>query len=113
MPRRWLRVVKAAALAAVMLGGGGGMPLLDVALYHVLAPSRSNEAHYEPSGADCHAELCRLDSKVPYSPQAESLDLRVRPLTTPFRALALTPRPPRPADHRLLPPPRAPPGLPA
>jgi hypothetical protein len=113
MPRRWLRTVKAAVLAAAILGGGGGMPLLDVVLYHGLAPARSSQPHFEPSGAHCHAELCRLDFKAPYSTQAESLDLRVQAMTTPFRELAFAPRAPRPADPELLPHPRAPPGLPA
>jgi hypothetical protein len=111
MPRRWLRVVKAAALAAVILGGGGGMPVLDVILYHGLAPSRSSEPHFEPSGAHCHGELCKLDSRFPYSTQAESLDLRIPLVTTPFRELALAPLAPRPANPELLPRPRAPPGL--
>jgi hypothetical protein len=103
--------VKAAVLAAVILGGGGGMPVLDVALYHGLAPSRSTQPHVEPSGAHCHAELCRLDSKVSYSTQAASLDLRIQLLTTPFRAPASAPPTPRPANPELLPQPRAPPGL--
>ena len=100
-------------LAAVILGGGGGMPFLDVVLYHGAAPSRSTQPHYEPSGAHCHAELCRLDSKVPYSTHAESLDLHIQVVTTAFREPAPVPLPPRPADLELLPHPRAPPGLPA
>ena len=111
MPRRWLRVVKATILAALILSGGGGMPLLDVILYHGLAPERSTESHFEPSGAHCHTELCRLDSKFPYSTQAESLDLRIRVVPASFRELALAPLAPRPANPELLPHPRAPPRL--
>jgi hypothetical protein len=109
MLRRWLRVVKATVLAAVILSGGGGMPLLDVILYHGLAPERSTESHFEPSGAHC--ELCRLDSRFPYSTQAESLDFRIRVVTTSFRELTLAPLAPRPANLELLPHPRAPPRL--
>lgn len=87
------------------------MPLLDVILYHGLAPERSTGSHFEPSGAHCHTELCRLDSKFPYSTQAESLDLRIRVVTASFRELALAPLAPRPANPELLPHPRAPPRL--
>jgi hypothetical protein len=112
MLRRWLRVAKAVVLAAVVLGGGGGMPLLDVTLYHGLAPSRSPQSHLEPSGAHCHAERCRLDSKAPLTTQAQSLDLRIQLVTTPFRAPALAPLAPRAAQVDL-PHSRAPPTLPA
>ena len=111
MPASWLRAVKATVLAAVILSGGGGMPLLDVLLYHGLAPARSSQPHFEPSGTHCHAELCKLDSGSPYSTQAESLDLRIRLVSTSFHELALVPLAPRPADAELLPLPRAPPGL--
>ena len=92
------------------------MPLLDVILYHGyhgLAPSRSSQTHVEPSGADCHGEHCRLDARFPNSPQAESLDLGILVVTTPFRELALPTPAPLPANPELLPHPRAPPGLPA
>lgn len=112
MSRRWLRALKATVLAAVVLSGGGGMPLLDVVLYHGLAPARTSEPHFEPAGAHCHGDLCRLDSRFPQSPQAESLDIRIRLVTTPFQELALTAVARRAADPELLPLPRAPPGLP-
>jgi hypothetical protein len=113
MPRRWLRAVKATVLAVVILSGGGGMPLLDVILYHGLAPSRSSQPHVEPAGADCHGEHCRLDARFPSSTQAESLDLRIQLVTTPFREPAPAAPAPRAANPELLPHPRAPPGLPA
>jgi hypothetical protein len=113
MPRRWPRAVKAIVLAAVILSGGGGMPLLDVILYHGLAPSRSSQPHVEPAGADCHGEQCRLDARFPSSTQAEPLDLRIQLVTAPSRELAPALRAPRAADLELLPHPRAPPGLPA
>jgi hypothetical protein len=111
MPRRWLRAVKATVLAAVILSGGGSMPLLDVVLYHGLSPSRFSQPHYEPSGVHCHGELCKLDSRFPQSTQAESLDPRVQVVTTPFRELAFAAPAPRPAAPELLSLPRAPPGL--
>jgi hypothetical protein len=113
MSRRWLRVLKSAVLAAVVLSGGGGLPLLDVILYHGLGPSRSAQPHYEPSGVHCHGELCKLDSRFPSSTEAESLDLRIRLVTTPFLELRLAAPAPRPANLELLPHPRAPPALPA
>ena len=113
MPRRWLPAVKATVLAAVILSGGGGMPLLDVILYHGLAPSRSSQPHVEPAGADCHGDHCRLDARLPSSTQAESLDLRIPLVTAPFGDLALLAQAPRAANLELLPHPRAPPGLPA
>ena len=100
-------------LAAAVLSGGGGMPLLDVALYHGLAPSRSSQPHYEPSGAHCHGELCKLDSRFPQSTYAESPDPRIQVVTAPFRELPLAAPAPRPAAPELLSLPRAPPGLPA
>ena len=111
MPRSWLRAVKATVLAAVVLSGGGGMPLLDVILYHGLAPSPSSQPHVEPAGADCHGEHCRLEARFPSSTQAESLDLRIQLVTAPFRKLATASQPPRAANLELLPHPRAPPGL--
>jgi len=113
MSRRWLRALKANVLAAVVLSGGGGLPLLDVVLYHGLAPARFSEPHFEPTGAHCHGDLCRLDSRFPHSPQAESLDLRIRLVSTSFQGLVLAAVAPRAADPELLPLPRAPPGLPA
>ena len=105
--------MKATVLAAVVLSGGVGMPLLEVVLYHGLAPARSAEPHFEPAGAHCHAELCRLDSSFPPAPQAESLDLRIQTTTVPFRELELAELAPRTDDPGLFPLPRAPPGLPA
>ena len=113
MPCKWLRAVKAAVLAAVIASGGGGLPVLDLALYHGLAPSRPTQPHFEPSGAHCHGELCRLDSRFPSSTRAESLDLGIRLVTTSFREPALLSLAPRPANLELLPHPRAPPALPA
>jgi hypothetical protein len=89
------------------------MPLVDILLYHGLAPSRSSQVHVEPSGADCHGEHCRLDSKFPNTTQAESLDPRIELVTSPFRELASPSLAVRPANLDLLPHPRAPPGLPA
>ena len=113
MPRRWLRALKATLLTAVILSGGGGMPLLDVVLYHGLAASRISQPHVEPAGADCHGEHCRLDARFPSSTQAESLDLRIHLVPAPFQKLVPVTLAPRPHNLELLPHPRAPPGLPA
>jgi hypothetical protein len=99
---------------ALLLTGGGGMPALDGALYHYRV-TRDHPAgpHFEPSGtAHTHGEMCRVGSTLPHStrsapvagwkPAAEwSSRPQARPLSRP-----------RPSDLAILPPSRAPPGLP-
>jgi hypothetical protein len=113
MPRRWLRAVKATVLTAVILSGGGGTPILDLILYHGLAPSRSSQPHVEAAGADCHGEQCRLDVRFPSSTGAQTPDFRIRLVATPFRKPLLAAMTPRPANLELLPHTRAPPAPPA
>jgi len=106
--------LKAAVLVAVILSGGGGMPVLDVALYHGLAPTHAAEAHFESSDSPhSHRDLCRLGYRLPYSPHAAPLDLGISVAVISFRKVALAATTPRAHDLGLLPQPRAPPGLPA
>jgi hypothetical protein len=101
-------------LVAVILSGGGGMPALDVALYHGLAPSHAPEAHFESSGSPhSHGELCRLGYRLPYSRHPAALDLGISVAVICFPEVALAATTPRAHDRGLLPQPRAPPSLPA
>ncbi len=113
MPRSWLVRFKALLLVAILLSGGGGMPLLDVALFHGFAPTHLSSPHFEASDSPhTQGELCRLRLALPHAPEAVRLEF-TRPLSNvAFRA---SPKPPDlsppSADLRLLPQPRAPPRL--
>ncbi len=113
MARRWLQGVKAALLTALMLSGGGGMPLLDVVLYHGLAAPHSVDQHFESSGArHGHGEYCKAGSQLPHSPEASPLQLDRSVDTAASCEAGLPITAPRSANSRLLPQPRAPPTLP-
>jgi hypothetical protein len=71
----WLPRLRSSLLTAVVLCGGGGMPLLDLALYHSLAPERSSVSHFESSTPHSHGDSCRLGSALSHCPQVASLDL--------------------------------------
>jgi hypothetical protein len=71
----WLVRLRTSLLTAVVLCGGGGMPLLDLALYHGLAPHRSSAPHFESRTPHSHGDACRLNSSLPYCPQVGSLKL--------------------------------------
>lgn len=110
--RSWLLRSKAAVLVAVILSGGGGMPILDVALSHGLASAYAAQPHFEPSGTTCsHGEICRLGSKLPFSANTPALDLDISVAVLYFPKVALPVTAPRSTDLGLLPQPRAPPSL--
>jgi hypothetical protein len=108
MKGSWVARLKTALLTAVVLSGGGGMPLLDLALYHGLAPDRSAAPHFESRTPHGHGDTCRLSSSLSHCPRVEPLDLDI-----PSASSSDTPPPvaisaPRLA-HPGLPPARAPP----
>jgi hypothetical protein len=98
-------------LISVTLCGGGGLPVLD-AVSHLYGATGIREPHFETAAASvAHGEFCSLGSSLPYTAHAPppSLDLPLSVLVFPQTAsLASTLRS---ADHRRLPPTRAPPPL--
>jgi hypothetical protein len=107
----WLVRLKAVALASLLLSGGGGMPLLDVALFHARPTSYSSHPHFEAADtADGHGDYCRQGTALPHAPGAERFDPGIRVIGITFRAYLGAPdSAPRSADLSLLPRPRAPP----
>jgi len=109
--RGWLLRAKALLFSLLLLSGGGGMPLLDVALFHRYStPSRLHNSLEASGVARPHGELCRLGWTVPHSPQGvrvgveiQVADLSVRPHPAPPADA------PRCSDLRLPARPRAPP----
>jgi hypothetical protein len=110
MLRSWVQGVKAALLATLVLCGGGGLPLLDVVLYHGLGATHAIGQHFESSGTrHGHGDYCKAGSQLPHSPEAGPLALD-RSVDSPTACVAGLPAAaPRSANSRLLPPPRAPP----
>lgn len=110
MKGSWVVRLKTALLVVVVLTGGGGMPLLDLALYHGLTPDRSAAPHYESRTPHAHGDTCRLSSSLSHCPEVGTLDLHL-----PFVASAGA-EPPAPLSvprttHAGLPSARAPPSL--
>ena len=77
----WPARLRSCLLTAVVLCGGGGLPLLDLALYHGFAPERSPAPHFE-SSTHSHGDSCRLSSSLSYCPQVASLHLVFLTATT-------------------------------
>jgi hypothetical protein len=77
MRRGWLVRLKTVLLTAVILSGGGGMPLLDLVLYHGLAPDRSSVSHFESHTPHGHGDSCRLSSSLSHCPQVDALTLHL------------------------------------
>jgi hypothetical protein len=111
VPRNWLLRLKVVVLAALLVSGGGGMPVLDIALFHLGVPGYSRTTHVEASGSPhSHLDQCRLGTGLSYTPVPERLDV-VTPVVglgfcEPLQALD-SPLPS--ANVGLLPQPRAPP----
>jgi hypothetical protein len=71
MSGNWLVRLKAVVLASLLVSGGGGMPLLDVALFHATTGSHPIYPHFEAShGADGHGDYCRQGTALPHAPGA-------------------------------------------
>jgi hypothetical protein len=110
MRRSWLVRLKTAVLTAVILSGGGGMPLLDLVLYHGLASDRSSVPHFESHIPHGHGDSCRLSSSLSHCPQVEALVLHLPAGAATAPLPAVPANPPR-AVRADLPLPRAPPSL--
>ena len=107
---RVLPRLQAALLATVIFGGGGGMPVMDVALYHGSTATYPFQSHFENSGIPhSHGDVCGLSSILPSCPQVPSLGLNIVVGPLVFRQ-AIFPAPKaRSVTSGILPRPRAPP----
>jgi hypothetical protein len=107
---RFLPRLQAGLLAAVIFGGGGAMPVLDVALYHGSTATHQFQSHFENSGIPhSHGDVCVLSSILPSCPQVPSLDLGIVEGPLLFRQATLPAPKARSAPSGILPRPRAPP----
>lgn len=98
-------------LAALLLSGGGGLPTIDVLLYHGRA--HLNQPHFETAARPhSHGDVCTLGSSLPYSPLPTPADVhRLAAADDDRQGRLRTGTTPRAGDRGLLPQPRAPPGL--
>ena len=102
--------LQAALLAAVIFGGGGGMPAMDVALYHRSAATHPFQSHFESSGMPhSHGDVCGLSSSLPSYSQVPFLDLGIVVGPLVFRQATLPAPRARSVPSGILPQPRAPP----
>ena len=103
--------LKAVVLAVLLLSGGGGMPLLDLVLFHSRAATHFPTPHFEASGTfDGHGDYCRQGTALPHAPGAARFDVARLVVDATFchvPRVSLTVRPSTGAI--LLPRPRAPP----
>lgn len=113
MPRSRLLHLKVLVLGALLVSGGGGLPVLDIALFHAHARTVSSTPHFE-AGASPHAhgDRCTLGTALLHTPIPVRLDLVIPVVGMSFRDLPGAPdlRPPS-TDLGLLPQPRAPPDI--
>lgn len=111
--RALLSRLNALVLVALILGGGGSLPLLD-AVSHEFGPGYPAGPHFETaSAAASHRDFCSLGASVPLSVDLSGLKLGIALGALGFPDAALYTAAPRTADRGLLPQPRAPPSLPA
>lgn len=73
----WLGRLRTSLLTAVVLSGGGGLPVLDLALYHGLAPQSSPAPHFESQTPHSHGDACRLGSSLSHCPRTAALELDI------------------------------------
>lgn len=67
MPGNLLRRLTSAGLLALMLGGGGGLPIVDAVAFHPFdGEQRTQHAHFE-AGSGCHADQCAVRSTSAHS----------------------------------------------
>ena len=109
---RVLPRLQAALLAAVIFGGGGAMPMLDVALYHGRTAADPFQSHFENSGVPhAHGDVCGLSSSLPSYSQVPLLDLAIVVGPLLFRQAAFPAPKARSVPSGILPQPRAPPSF--
>ncbi|MGH7518768.1 MAG: hypothetical protein ACREOC_15085 [Gemmatimonadales bacterium] len=102
--------LNALVLVALILSGGGGIPVLD-ALSHGFG-SGYTAPHVEPAGpSDSHRDFCSLGASLPLSPHLSTLHLSIAAGVVSFPARAFYAPVPRSTDLGLLPQPRAPPSF--
>jgi hypothetical protein len=106
--------LKAGILATLLLSGGGGMPLLDVALFHLSGASFSAHPHFESASVpDGHGDYCRQGTVLPYATGTWRFDPAVRVVAITHRTRLWEPvSAPLSTEPGLLPRPRAPPPVP-
>ena len=109
--RDLLARLTALVLTTLILNGGGGMPVVD-ALTHGSGADYAGIPHYEAtSSSDNHRDFCSLGAGLPLAAHLSPFHLDVPVGVISFPEAAAHPSPPRSADLRLLPQPRAPPSL--
>lgn len=110
MPRSRLPRLKVPVLVALLASGGGGMPVLDIVLFHAHARAPSSTPHFE-AGASPHAhgDRCTLGTALLHTPIPVRLGLVIPVVGSSFRHPPLPPDLAPTTDLGLLPQPRAPP----
>jgi hypothetical protein len=95
LPRGLVRL-KALVLVVVLLNGGGGLPLLDFALYHRHASQSARgsiTAAYvgDADARPVHSQVCRLSWTLPHSTETRAIDPGLPVLAPPLRQPTLVP----------------------
>ena len=112
MLRSGLLKFKAVVLVFLLISGGGGMPLLDAALYHRHGVSLTTVRAGADDTQRAHSQVCHLGWTLPHTTSLGTIALGLAVVTLPFRrppAASVTA--PRSADIGGLPQSRAPPVL--
>jgi hypothetical protein len=110
MLRPGLLRLKALFLVFILFNGGGGMPLLDAALYHRHGVALARVRAGADDGQRAHAQVCHLGCTIPHATGTGRVALNLAVLPLPFRRPpASRVNAPRSADIGGLPQPRAPP----
>lgn len=110
MLRPGLVRLKALVLVFILLNGGGGMPLLDAALYHRHGVASTQVQAGSDDAQRTHAQVCHLGWTIPHAANTGRVALGLAIVALPFRRPLASPvTAPRSADIGGLPQPRAPP----
>ncbi len=103
--------LNALVLVAMILSGGGSLPVVD-ALSHLSGQGYSGTPHFEAASAsDSHRDFCSLGTSLPFSTHLSAPHPGISVAVVYFPDGALHATAPRSADLGLLPQPRAPPAL--
>jgi hypothetical protein len=102
--------LNALVLVALILSGGGGVPVLD-AVSHGFGSGYAVPHFESASASESHRDYCSLGASLPLSAHLSALHLGISVGMVSFPDVALHATAPRSADLSLLPQPRAPPGL--